>query len=48
MSDMPTPEQIRNTMPFAALVGVELLEATPQLVRGRLEFSPERCTAPAA
>jgi 1,4-dihydroxy-2-naphthoyl-CoA hydrolase len=45
MSDMPTPEQIRDTMPFAALVGVELLETTPQLVRGRLEFSPERCTA---
>jgi 1,4-dihydroxy-2-naphthoyl-CoA hydrolase len=45
MSDVPTPEQIRDTMPFAALVGVELLETTPQLVRGRLEFSPERCTA---
>jgi 1,4-dihydroxy-2-naphthoyl-CoA hydrolase len=45
MSDVPTPEQIRDTMPFAALVGVELLETTPQLVRGRMEFSPERCTA---
>ncbi|HLB20752.1 MAG TPA: PaaI family thioesterase [Solirubrobacteraceae bacterium] len=45
MSDVPTPEQIRDTMPFAALVGVELLQTTPQLVRGRLEFSPERCTA---
>ena len=32
-------------MPFAALVGIELLEATPELVRGRLEWSPERCTA---
>jgi len=45
MADMPTPQQIRDTMPFAALVGVELLETTPELVRGRLEFSPERCTA---
>jgi uncharacterized protein (TIGR00369 family) len=45
MSDVPTPEQIRDTMPFAALVGVELVETTPQLVRGRMEFSPERCTA---
>jgi uncharacterized protein (TIGR00369 family) len=45
MTDMPTPQQIRDTMPFAALVGVELLETTPELVRGRLEFSPERCTA---
>ncbi|MEA2226362.1 MAG: 1,4-dihydroxy-2-naphthoyl-CoA hydrolase [Solirubrobacteraceae bacterium] len=45
MTDMPTPQQIRDTMPFAALIGVELLETTPELVRGRLEFSPERCTA---
>jgi uncharacterized protein (TIGR00369 family) len=45
MTDMPTPQQIRDTMPFAALVGVELLETTPELVRGRLEFSPEHCTA---
>jgi uncharacterized protein (TIGR00369 family) len=30
--------------PFAALLGIELLEATPELVRGRLPFSPERCT----
>src|SRR5438477_6365386 len=32
-------------MPFAALVGIELLEADPALVRGRLPWSPERCTA---
>jgi uncharacterized protein (TIGR00369 family) len=42
---MATPEQIRDAMPFAALLGVELLEATPELVRGRLEWSEERCTA---
>jgi 1,4-dihydroxy-2-naphthoyl-CoA hydrolase len=45
MTDMPSPQQIRDTMPFAALIGVELLETTPELVRGRIEFSPERCTA---
>jgi uncharacterized protein (TIGR00369 family) len=30
--------------PFAALLGIELLEATPEVVRARLPFSPERCT----
>jgi 1,4-dihydroxy-2-naphthoyl-CoA hydrolase len=37
--------QIRDSMPFAALVGVELLEAGPELVRGRMAWSAERCTA---
>jgi uncharacterized protein (TIGR00369 family) len=41
----PTPEQVRDTMPLAVLLGVELLETTPELVRGRLPFAPERCTA---
>jgi 1,4-dihydroxy-2-naphthoyl-CoA hydrolase len=45
MSQPPTPEQIRDTMPFAALIGAELLEVTPELVRGRMHWSPERCTA---
>ncbi len=31
-------------MPFAALIGVELLEASPDLVRGRLSWKPECCT----
>jgi uncharacterized protein (TIGR00369 family) len=39
-----TPEQIRDVMPFAALVGVELVEASADVVRGRLEWAPERCT----
>lgn len=42
---MPTPEQIRNTMPFAVLIGAELTEVTPELVRGHMEWAPERCTA---
>jgi 1,4-dihydroxy-2-naphthoyl-CoA hydrolase len=45
MSDTATPAQIRDLMPFAVLVGIELLEAAPQLVRGRMQWSPERCTA---
>jgi 1,4-dihydroxy-2-naphthoyl-CoA hydrolase len=45
MTDAATPTQIRELMPFAALIGIELLEASPELVRGRLEWSPERCTA---
>jgi 1,4-dihydroxy-2-naphthoyl-CoA hydrolase len=32
-------------MPFAALIGVELLQAGPELVCGRLPWAPERCTA---
>jgi uncharacterized protein (TIGR00369 family) len=40
-----TPAQLRDAMPFAGLVGIELLEASPDLVRGRLEWAPERCTA---
>jgi uncharacterized protein (TIGR00369 family) len=40
-----TPEQLRDLMPFAALVGLELLQAESALVRGQLAWSPERCTA---
>jgi 1,4-dihydroxy-2-naphthoyl-CoA hydrolase len=46
MSDgMPTLAQLRDAMPFAALIGVELLDAGPELVRARLAWTPERCTA---
>ena len=45
MSEHPTPQQIRDTMPFARLIGVELLEAGRDLVRGRLQWTPELCTA---
>jgi uncharacterized protein (TIGR00369 family) len=31
--------------PFAELIGSELLEARPDVVRARLEWAPERCTA---
>ncbi len=45
MNEIPTPEQIRDVMPFAVLLGLDLLEASPEVVRGRLAWSPERCTA---
>lgn len=32
-------------MPFATLAGIELIEVTPELVRGRMGWAPERCTA---
>ena len=31
-------------MPFAALIGIELLEASPDLVTGKLTWEPEHCT----
>jgi 1,4-dihydroxy-2-naphthoyl-CoA hydrolase len=45
MSGRATPEQFRDSMPFFALLGVELIEASPELVVGRLDYAPERCTA---
>jgi 1,4-dihydroxy-2-naphthoyl-CoA hydrolase len=32
-------------MPLFALLGVELLQATPELVTARLDYRPELCTA---
>src|SRR5207237_4014395 len=32
-------------MPFSALLGVEVLNAGREEVRGRMEWAPERCTA---
>jgi 1,4-dihydroxy-2-naphthoyl-CoA hydrolase len=45
MTPLPTPAQLLDVMPFAALIGVELLEADPELVRGRIAWSPGCCTA---
>jgi 1,4-dihydroxy-2-naphthoyl-CoA hydrolase len=48
MHAMTTPDQLtalRDTMPFATELGIEVLEATPQLVRARLEHRPGLCTA---
>jgi len=36
---------VQETMPFARLIGVQLVAAAPEEVRGRLEWAPERCTS---
>jgi 1,4-dihydroxy-2-naphthoyl-CoA hydrolase len=45
MTDATTLAQLRDAMPFAALLGIELLDARADLVRGTLQWAPERCTA---
>ena len=40
----PTPAQIRDVMPFAVLLGIELLDASRELVSARLQWTPEHCT----
>jgi uncharacterized protein (TIGR00369 family) len=40
----PDLESLSDLIPFAAAIGMELLEATPELVVSRLQWSPERCT----
>jgi 1,4-dihydroxy-2-naphthoyl-CoA hydrolase len=36
---------LRDSMPYAKLLGIELLEATPEQVRGRLAWTEDLCTA---
>ena len=40
-----TQQQLVNLVPFSGVVGVQLVSAAPEQVRGRLEWSQERCTA---
>jgi uncharacterized protein (TIGR00369 family) len=35
---------VQESMPFARLIGAHLVAATPEEVRGRLDWAPERCT----
>jgi uncharacterized protein (TIGR00369 family) len=37
-------KSLNELVPFAAGLGIELLEATPELVVSQLEWTPERCT----
>jgi 1,4-dihydroxy-2-naphthoyl-CoA hydrolase len=39
-----SPADLLATIPYSVALGMTLDEATPQLVRGRLPWSPERCT----
>jgi 1,4-dihydroxy-2-naphthoyl-CoA hydrolase len=38
------PESLLALMPFASLIGVELVRADATEVEGRLPWAPERCT----
>jgi 1,4-dihydroxy-2-naphthoyl-CoA hydrolase len=40
-----SPAELLATIPYAAGLGITLDEITPQLVRGSLPWSPERCTS---
>jgi 1,4-dihydroxy-2-naphthoyl-CoA hydrolase len=40
----PDLKSLNDLIPFAAALGIELLEATPELVVSRLQWTPERCT----
>lgn len=40
-----SPAELLASMPYATALGISLDELTPQLVRGSLDWSPERCTA---
>jgi uncharacterized protein (TIGR00369 family) len=39
-----TPEQLTAAMPFAVHTGVEVVSASKDEVKARLEWAPERCT----
>jgi uncharacterized protein (TIGR00369 family) len=41
---MSATEQLGDAVPFAKELGIELLEAMPDLVRSKLDWTPERCT----
>jgi 1,4-dihydroxy-2-naphthoyl-CoA hydrolase len=40
----PSPTDLMATIPYSVALGITLDAATPQLVRGSLPWSPERCT----
>jgi uncharacterized protein (TIGR00369 family) len=40
----PDPQSLRDLMPFAVLLDIELVEATADVVVGRIAWAPERCT----
>jgi uncharacterized protein (TIGR00369 family) len=42
--DHADPSALRDLLPFAVTLGIELLEAGPDLVRGRLEWAREHTT----
>ena len=45
MNARVTPEDLAQAMPFAGLLGIELVHAGPDEVRARLPWDESRCTA---
>jgi 1,4-dihydroxy-2-naphthoyl-CoA hydrolase len=41
---MSATDQLRDAIPFANELGIELLEASPDVVRAQLQWAPELCT----
>jgi 1,4-dihydroxy-2-naphthoyl-CoA hydrolase len=41
---IPSPAELLAMVPYATGLGITLDEAAPELVRGGLRWSPERCT----
>jgi 1,4-dihydroxy-2-naphthoyl-CoA hydrolase len=41
---IPSPAELLAMIPYASGLGITLDEAAPELVRGSLRWSPERCT----
>ena len=41
---IPSPAELLAMIPYATGLGITLDEAAPELVRGSLDWSPERCT----
>jgi uncharacterized protein (TIGR00369 family) len=39
-----TPKELVQMMPFAQMIGVEIVSAAPEEVRGRLDWAADRCT----
>lgn len=44
MSEPTINEDLVATMPFSQLLGIKVLEQSPQRVRAQLAWPPERCT----
>jgi 1,4-dihydroxy-2-naphthoyl-CoA hydrolase len=45
MTGQEEPMDLTEMIPFAAVLGVELLDASPDQVRARVAWEPSRCTA---
>jgi 1,4-dihydroxy-2-naphthoyl-CoA hydrolase len=45
MTNESLDDQVRSAMPFAALLGVEMVSSSAHAVRASLRWAPERCTS---